>query len=347
MVASQRGFTLIVRILLKEGANVLIVADLGFTALLACAQYGKLAVCKMLVNAGAELEAATSSNGSRPRHLAADIGHAAVIKALRQAPISTAAGHVEAVRAFLRAKANSLLIRLNASRDSFVPLDAAAGKGRSLVVRELLGQLGIDGCGGPSRGPHALYHAAKEQFVDTMAVLATAGMVDTGIALIGAIKENLEGSIKFLLRQSSCKGNPPVPTIEDEGGRWCFPRIVRMIVDAVADTTSAVRVLKLGLLPVKETPLGLAHKLSAVHRLLLRVEALHAASWLWVSDAPDIAHTAEVTKRTKVIPPARSRMLPVLGLSTRRNALLSAVLRWAGRIGSGPELLRLSVGYVE
>lgn len=42
IVASQRGCTRIVRILLKEGADVLIVADLGFTALLTCAQYGNL-----------------------------------------------------------------------------------------------------------------------------------------------------------------------------------------------------------------------------------------------------------------------------------------------------------------
>ncbi|CAM9849786.1 unnamed protein product [Ectocarpus fasciculatus] len=381
MVASQRGYTRIVRILLKEGANVLIVADHGFTALLTCAQYGNLAVCKMLVKAGAHLEAATSTNGSRPLHMAADKGHAAVITALidaganldsrrfdRATPLYMACerGHVEAVRAFLRAKADPLLVRLNASRDRFIPLDAAAGKGRSLVVRELLGQLGIDGCGGPSRGAHALYHAAKEQFVDAMAVLADAGVVDPGIALIGAIKENREGSIKFLLRQQLLQGKPTgayvdgardhfgrtslLCSIEDEGDKWCFPRIARMLIDAGADTTSAVRVFKLGIVPVEETPLELmnrylgednvvrrditeeqAHKLDAVHRLLLRVEAVHAASWLWVSDAPDIAHTAEGTSRTKGTPSTRREMLPVLGLSTtRRNAFLPAVLRWAG-----------------
>lgn len=181
------------------------------------------------------------------------------------------------------------------------------------MVRELLGQLGIDGCGGSSRGAHALHHAAKEQFVDTMAVLFDAGVVDTGIALIGAIKENREGSIKFLLRQKRLEGKPTrayvheardhfgrislLCSIENEGDRWCFPRIARMLIDAGVDTTSAVRVLKLGIVPVEETPLELmdrylgenrvigrdiaeeqAHKLDAVHRLLLTAEVVHAAS---------------------------------------------------------------------
>ncbi|CBJ26796.1 EsV-1-199 [Ectocarpus siliculosus] len=342
MVASQRGYTRIVRILVKEGANVLIVADLGFTALLTCAQYGNLAVCKMLVNAGADLEAATSTNGSRPLHLAADKGHAALIKALieaganlnsrrfdRATPLYIACerGHVEAVRAFLRAKADPLLIRLNVSRDRFVPLDAAAGKGRSLVVREFLDQLGIDGCGGPSRGAHALYHAAKEQFVDTMAVLANAGVVDTGIALIGAIKENREGSIKFLLRQQQLQGNPTGAYVDE--ARDPFGRTP--LLCSIEDEGLVDHYLGENRVIGRDITEEQAHKLNAVHRLLLRVEAVHAASWLWVSDAPDIAHTAEVTKRTKVTPSPRSRMFPVLGLSTRRNALLSAVLRYSSK----------------
>lgn len=89
-------------------------------------------------------------------------------------------------------------------------------------------------------------------------------------------------------------------------GVVCSPRVVQLLVDAGADTAYAFRDLDRGEIDVSETPLALInrfirennvwageeateeqlHGLEAVRRLLMRVEAVHAVSWLWHTDAP-------------------------------------------------------------
>ena len=81
MLASGKGHSHVVRILLNKRANASIVAGGGITALHASAGEGHLAVCKMLVNAGANVEAATTE-GVTPLHMAAEYGHCEVMSCL-------------------------------------------------------------------------------------------------------------------------------------------------------------------------------------------------------------------------------------------------------------------------
>lgn len=89
-----------------------------------------------------------------------------------------------AIRLLLRSDANPLFRRTGRTpRKIEVPLDAAALRGHSEVVRGLIHQLGIEGCGGASGGIHALCLAAEKQHVNIMSILVDAGVVDTGVAV--------------------------------------------------------------------------------------------------------------------------------------------------------------------
>ncbi len=174
MIASMVGHSGVVRILLNKGANVSTAGVGRVTALHLSAQEGTLAVCKMLMNAGADLEAANSV-GVTPLHLAASGGKVGIMSALIEAgsnpnsrcldgatPLFAAAqeGHMDALKMLLRAKGDPLLTRTEASEVLFVPLDTAAVSGHFEVVRELVQQVGIEGCGGASGGLNALRLAA-------------------------------------------------------------------------------------------------------------------------------------------------------------------------------------------
>ncbi|CAN0567586.1 unnamed protein product, partial [Ectocarpus sp. 12 AP-2014] len=160
-----------------------------------------------------------------------------------------------------------------------------------------------------------------------MAILTETGLVDTGKALYLAAGIGHEACVKFLLRhrrkESGCGDEDAyVNACEIEGStplvlciQGCLshaPRIVRMLVDAGADTTSPVRMTTAkGELAFNDTPLGFTalfyreelvekpatkehlHRLEAIRRLLLRVKAVHAVSWLWPSEAPFIGRATE------------------------------------------------------
>ena len=68
-------------------------------------------------------------------------------------PLYTAAvkGHVGALKVLLRSKANPYLARMDPSGALLVPLDIAASDGLPQIVRELIRQVRIQGCGGPMR----------------------------------------------------------------------------------------------------------------------------------------------------------------------------------------------------
>lgn len=171
----------------------------------------------MLIKAGADLEGFATKIG-KPLHLAARQGHVEVSQALTEAgasidsrvskgetPLLLAAqrGYVGTVRELLRAKADPTLAFTNSSGIEFMPLDAAALNGHSGVVRELVKHCGTEGCGGASGGVNALIMATQEQHVHVMAILAQAGAVDTGEALIAATRFGGEAEVRLLLQQQS------------------------------------------------------------------------------------------------------------------------------------------------
>ncbi|CAM9485924.1 unnamed protein product [Ectocarpus fasciculatus] len=378
MMASGGGYSRIVRMLLNMGAQLLIADDHGATALHQSAIAGHLAVTNMLVEAGAPVEAATSPHLCTPLHFAADNGCAASVTTLLKAganlnarrspggitPLYTAAwkGNVDVARLLLLAKADPLLSTVpDPSGKTFLPLDAAAKKGHPKVVHELIRQVGIDGCGGSSGGVRALQQATQYKHLDIMVILTKAGVVDTGLALVVAAVHGGEAPLKFLLDQARARKTTDWPAYVNTRDRCGVPpllggiqhyrpRVVRLLVDAGADTTSPVPVsnqprgndssitplgFTMNLLGNKVARPGTAsqeelNKLEAIRRLLLRVEAVNAISWLWSSDISTITHaTAMGTDRTTATSTAGTPPMLMMRRRTRGSKVpLAALLRW-------------------
>lgn len=376
MVAAYNGHSKVVGILLNKGAELSVVDKWGCTALNVSADLGRVAVTRMLVNAGADLEAADSA-GSTPLHAAASKGHSEVIRTLATAganpdsrrpggetPLFMAAesGHVGVISELLRANANPLFGRMGTYRTGVIlPLDAAVLQEHQAVVRELIQQLGIQGCGGASAGANALRWAVQTQQIDVVVMLADAGVIDTRSALIVATTLDMEASVKLLLQQQRGKhmdwdtyvnkqqpdGMTPVVCSIGRAFRSGSQRIVRLFLDAGADTASTVRIVnKEGVTVFTGTPLayttlllrdreaqvldsmdGRLCNLEAVRRMLLQLEAIRAVSWCWPSDASSCIEQAvhDGTPRAKPTPTAD----PPLGLTLpriRRRARARRVL---------------------
>lgn len=331
MLAAQGGYSLVVRILLDHGANFSLRGDQGLTALHRASFSGHLRVTIDLLHAGAPIEARTDL-GSTPLHLAAEFGFPEVMKALFDAganidcrstdgstPLYLAAafGHLNAVRELLRVGADPM-VKTMVEWGEIVPLDMAAHDGHSEVVRELIQQLGVRGCGGASGGVHALSLAAAKRHIDIMAMLTDAGVVDTADALVNAVAWGSVDSVDFLLQKETkdeaaryvnsradrCRGTALMSSIN-----FCkaSTRMVRKLIDAGADTavtfhftTSRGGKENFGTL-LDATNLVLREKalaekvptqnhprqqLEGIRRLLQQVDAIHASSWLWSNDAP-------------------------------------------------------------
>lgn len=381
MFAAYRGHHQVTKMLLNKGANMSVVADDGRTALLLSAAQGHLAVTKLLVNAGADLEQETSL-GSTALHLAVESGLCDVMGVLIQAGANvnscrrdgatllyTAAekGHVNATKALLRAKANALLFRTDLeSGATYLPLDAAAQCGHSEVARELVQQLGMEGCGGASGGVNALRLAARGQYVDIMTVLTDAGVIDTGVALVDAAECGRLAAIKFLLQQQQKRkadtregayANATDPYCGTTPLMVCIafcrknsPKVVRSLVDAGADTTSAVRITTRGggLVLFDDTPLSLVvhnlggkkiqgqpatkkqlYRLAAIRRLLLQTDAVHAVSWGWGIANPVTPQGTGADMPSRGTSTALTSMCPILRQRARRpRVLVAAICRW-------------------
>ena len=382
MIASSCGDWHVVRILLKKGADVSICGAGGRTALHVSATRGHLAVTKRLVSAGANVDAAMNegnSDGATALHLAAEKGHLGIMSVLIGAganldsrswdgmtPLFLAAqgGRLDAVKLLLRAKANPRLARTDADDEwgrRFVPLDMAAQCGHWEIVRELVQQLGIEGCGGPTAGVLAFRLAALDQHLDIMAMLADAGVEVTGGGLITAAARSSAQSMKFMLQQrkddeaafanfQNHVGETPLLCAIGSGDvPISSPGIVRLLVDAGADTTSAIEFLTAeGEVEFNDTPLAIVslmldekkvhgkdateeelHRLEGIRRLLLRVGAIHAVSFLWPVVIPSIVGAAaEDTSKTVASSSPLRMMLPILRRRARRpRVLLTALFR--------------------
>lgn len=350
MMSAGVGSFHVVNVLLKHGANTSIADDDGFTALHMSADCCHLRVTKVLLKAGASVDLVTNK-GYTPLHLSADEGHWEVMAALIEAgsnpdsrlpngetPLCSAAskGHMAATKVLLRAHANASLSKTDDRGSSFVPLDFAALNGHADVVGELVQQLGIKACGGPSGGVEALRLAALAQRLDIMEILLEAGVTDTGTVLIVATGRGFLAAAKLLLQHrregrltasrsayvsSSCGGYGAPPLIHATGfAGCCSSKIARLLIDAGAATSSKIQITdKRGSLVFNDTPLAFANiylsskkvggardatkdqlnELEAIRRLLLQVEAVHAVSWVWPSLAPRVSCTMGTSTRVK------------------------------------------------
>ncbi len=323
---------------MEGGADPEAVLSDGSTPLLLAAQDGHSEAMSVLIEAGATPDRGRL-DGMTPLFLAAQNGYRDVIKVL------------------LRANADPLLTRTDALGTTSVPLDIAAKNGHSQVVFELVQQVGIEGCGGATRGAEALRLASFFGHVDVMAVLRDAGVVDSGMSVVNAVRNGRELAVRFLLQQR--KGDEAVYLNNRDlfgvpillyaigvGTVSPSPRIVRLLVDAGADTASA------GWVPndrsgadFNDTPLDLAtrmlsqkkvdgkhateeqlHKLKGIHRLLSRVGAARAVSFLWLVGIPSGTGAEEGAVRTVGTSTQLRAMLPILRRRARRPRVLLAAL---------------------
>ncbi len=387
MIAAQRGYSRVARILLEKGANVSVKADRDFTALHCCCQGGHVEVVKLLVEAGGSDLEARDRSSCTPLFVAATRGHWQIVRVLIEAganpnasqscgstPLFNAAysGHLAAVRVLILGNADPRLGKKTSPLETSRPVDVAAQNGHSEVVRELIQRFGIDGCCSPAdRGQRALAMAAGRNHVDAMEHLTAAGVVDAaGAALLEAAEYGREASVKYLVQQhqqTARGGHWPGGYVNIRNRNGATPlslcvrytrvsaRIVRLLLDAGADAASFIDLREPvadGGLMFTGTPLALAttvqrserfhhegvteeqlNKLEAARRLLMRVEAVHAVSWLWPRDAAPVAHHAAGGASTTSSPTgtALKMTLPVLRRRARRPRLLLApMFRWVG-----------------
>lgn len=356
-VSVFRGHLAVTKLLIKAGADLEARDSRGCTPLYTAAENGHSWVITALIQAGANPDTALLPHGETPLY------------------ISALSGHVGAVRALLRANADPLLgtpllgtpLQSGQPGKTAVPLDMATVSGHSEVVLELIQQVGIEGCGGASGGVDSLFAATGAKHVGIMTMLLDAGVVDTGAVLRAAAAVGLEASVKFLLQQEEGRRigeNSHVNSRDDVGampiggdayvnspGRIGFtplhlscvyPRIVRRLIDAGADTSLrlasilsngstaldyTIRCLRNKKIGGKQATEEQLNGMEGTRRLLLQVEAVYAASWLWYSDIPFVGQAAEVfIPETGVVSTPLRTMLPLLRRRARRRAVLLGAL---------------------
>lgn len=345
-ISARNGNLAVTTNLVEAGADLEARTSDGVTPLYLALYYDNTEVMAALIEAGADVDS-RSPDGTTPLFVAAS------------------AGSLDAVKNLLRANANPLLSRDVSPGVTGLPLGAAAEGGHSKVVCELIQEFGIKGCAGPSGGVNALRSAAETGHVDIMVILTRAGVADTGLALVSAAGWGGEAAVKFLLQQRQLAGSPTglggyvhshdrfgatplfrsINFCENGSGELVSisPRVVRLLVDAGADT-SVLRLKSAGvcqnITPLAYVTQHLREKnvrgvdlteaqlcsLEAVRRLLLRVEAVHAASWLWRSDVPSIAHTNKTVRVSSAGSAQLGLMLPILR-RRRRGQLLAPLFR--------------------
>ena len=149
--AAMRGDHGSVRALLQQGADVNAAQGDGMTALHWAADRGDLEMARMLVYAGAGLDAVTRMAEYTPLHLASRAGHGAVVRALLEAGsdpaaptasggatplhLAAAAGDAEAVAALIEHGAE---VDAREERARQTPLIFAAAQNRVEAIRALL-----------------------------------------------------------------------------------------------------------------------------------------------------------------------------------------------------------------
>ena len=361
LISAQNGHLEVVNLLLKAGANLeAVTRSLSSTSLHLAAQRGHPEVVRALIEAGANVNC-RRSDGATPLLSAATKGHAHVMRELLHAeadpllpmvwedspghsysylPLDVGAqyGHPSAVRELIEHHG----IKGCGGASGGVDALSQAAQYQDMESMALLVGAGVVDTGS------ALHAAATNCREGPVKLLLQhqqqRGKSTREIAHYVNQRDNLGQtplicSILFSARADLDQAMP-------------FPRIVRLLVDAGAHTASRVRLWDRKGGGFDGTPLALTTKilqdkkvsrsrateedvnrLEAIRRLLLRVEAVRAISWLWPGGVPHDSHASNRTamktststsmKETPVaamVPALRRRPL-------RRGGLLAGVFR--------------------
>ena len=343
-ISVKRGQLTTTKLLLTAGAALgAAITHSGHTPLRVAAEEGCVGIVVVLIDAGADLNSRALD------------GTSALYSAARS-------GHLDVVKVLIRAGANPLPTYTSPSGHTLNALDVAVGGRHLKVAHELIQLFGIEGCGGVTGGLNALTMAAESQQLEMMVLLTRAGVVDTGLALISAANRGCESGVKYLLLEWKANGQGAgyLDTRHRNGATPlfasimacvlpCSPRTTRLLVDAGADTTTPFKVSDNdGGVISNDTPLALVtgmlcdngnkateeqlNSLEGTRRVLMRVDAIRAVSWLWPRDAPsaDQAAATEGTCKPNVTSGPLTSMMPILRQRARRpRVLLGALFRWA------------------
>lgn len=346
----------------------------------------------MLLKAGADTEA-VALGGATPLHMAALCGHLETVRAViaagaskdsrkigRGTPLYLAAlgGHVDTVNALLDANADPLLgmdLDLSA-KHSVLPLEVAAERGHSGVVREMIARLDIGGCGGPTGGVNALCRASKLQNLGIMSILMKAGVRDTGSALILTAEMGHDAAANLLLQHrrrgegtsADVASYVNADHLNDSvtplscclvGRRPGCCRILRALLDAGADSAISVPMNLPSGLVSSLAPLGLATELLSLiragvfypteehlrvllssQRVLLREEAIHAVSWVWPADNAPLGLGVEKEFTAAGGGQPRKGLVTVRWSPSRPGVLLRAMSRLVLSVSDDVHLVR-------
>lgn len=212
-------------------------------------------------------------------------------------------------------------------------LEKAAARGHYDAVERMLSRVGLERCGGASRGVKALELAAGADQVEVMELLTEAGVRDTGTAFFCALMEKKRNAMLFLRKQyerdsldhinKGTKSSGPTLLISAiRSYEYKFaPKLVRWLLDAGASTTTRVTMVDDDGYEVHrgtarecmriQRLAGVENggRLDAIGRLLQQEDAIHAKSWLWNNakdpESVDTKDTAESVDPTTPIRLAR------------------------------------------
>ncbi len=181
-VASKKGHTDGVKLLIKAGADLNQCSDGGATPLYMASQNGRAEAVEILIQAGADLNQARNDGGT-PLYIASEDGHNKVVEILLKAGadlnqgyhgvtplyISSQNGHSNVVEILLKAGAD-----LNQGYHGATPLFIASQNGHAGVVQILVEATGADLNQDPDDGATPLFMASQSGHVEIVEILVNA-----------------------------------------------------------------------------------------------------------------------------------------------------------------------------
>eukprot|EP00903_Cladosiphon_okamuranus_P015521 g14330.t1 len=228
-----------------------------------------------------------------------------------QTPLFIAAfnGHANAVRELLMAKANPLLDWTNPeSGRTALPLDVTAVGGHLEVVKKMVRQVGSTV---PAVGLMLCLVPRKHNHLDVLVFLMNAGVVDTGEALVQAAVCGSEEMVNFLLQRQQQR--------RQQGGKSFSDKVLPNLSSRSKAAGGDVALEKI-------------KTLEAIRRLLLRVDAVNAVSWLRPNGAPPAPHPPSEEARNTMPSIPLTLMMPILRRgAARRKVFLTALYRQSSK----------------